>query len=180
MNVICEAIKTYPTRYVVLTGGEPMIARNIHDLAARLREANYHLTIETAGTVAPDDIACDLASLSPKFGNSTPLEGSIDPAWIARHEATRQRPALLKEWIRRYPHQIKLVVATEADAVEALAMLKSEVPELAKSKIHLMPEGTDEATLAGRAGWLVDFCKRSGCRYGPRLHIQLFGNTRGT
>ena len=51
---------------------EPMIAPGIHELAAALKKAGYHLTIETAATVAPDGIACDLASLSPKLRNSAP------------------------------------------------------------------------------------------------------------
>ena len=46
--------------------------------------------------------------------------------------------------------------------------------------IHLMPEGTGSATLAGREGWLIDFCKKFGYRYCDRLHIRLFGNTKGT
>ncbi|MEZ5430870.1 MAG: hypothetical protein R3F31_06745 [Verrucomicrobiales bacterium] len=50
------------TRHVVLTGGEPMVARGIHDLAQAFRERDWHITIETAGTKRPDGIACDLAS----------------------------------------------------------------------------------------------------------------------
>jgi len=177
---IMEEVKKYPARHVVLTGGEPMIARNIRELAAALREAGYHITIETAGTVAPDGIACDLASLSPKFGNSTPLEGSADPAWIRLHEEARCRPDVLGKWIRAYPHQIKLVVATEDDAAGALVVLKAEFPDIPAWKILLMPEGTGSATLAGREGWLIDFCKKFGYRYCDRLHIRLFGNTKGT
>ena len=50
-----------------------MIAKNIHELANSLRDRGFHITIETAGTVSPDGIACDLASLSPKLAHSTPL-----------------------------------------------------------------------------------------------------------
>lgn len=177
---ILEEVKKYPARHVVLTGGEPMIARNIRDLAAGLREAGYHITIETAGTVAPGGIECDLASISPKFSNSTPLEGSIDTAWIERHEGTRHQPEVLAEWVRAYPHQIKLVVATEDDAAESLAILKMALPDIPKWRIQLMPEGTDPKTLASREDWLIDFCKKFGYRYCSRLQIHLFGNTKGT
>ncbi|GAB4168229.1 MAG: 7-carboxy-7-deazaguanine synthase QueE [Terrimicrobiaceae bacterium] len=177
---ILGEVKNHPATHVVLTGGEPMIARNIHDLAARLRQAGYHITIETAGTVAPGGIACDLASISPKFANSTPVESRIDPAWIKRHEETRHQPAILAGWVRDYPHQIKLVVSTETEADEALATLAVSLPGIPKWKIHLMPEGTSPETLAGRAAWLVDYCKTHGCRYCDRLHIRLFGNTKGT
>jgi len=177
---ILDDVKKFPARHVVLTGGEPMIARSIHDLAAALRQAGYHITIETAGTVAPGGIACDLASISPKFANSTPVKGTIDPAWIKRHEEARHQPEILSAWVRKYPHQIKLVVASQEDAVEALATLELALPGTPKWKIHLMPEGTDTGTLAAREGWLIDFCKKYGYRYCTRLHIRLFGNTKGT
>ena len=177
---ILEEVKKYPAGHVVLTGGEPMVARNIRDLAAGLREGGYHITIETAGTVAPRGIACDHASISPKFSNSTPLEGSIGTAWIRRHEETRCQPEILAEWVGEYPHQIKLVVASEEDAAGALAILKAAVPHIPKSKILLMPEGTDSETLGDRDAWLIDFCKKFGYRYCFRLHIHLFGNTKGT
>lgn len=177
---ILEAVKNHPARHVVLTGGEPMIARNIHELAAALRRDGYHITIETAGTVAPAGIACDLASISPKFSNSTPLETTIDPAWIKRHEQTRSQPGILRKWIASYPHQIKLVVACEDEAAEALVLLKAEFPDIPPARIHLMPEGTDVGTLADRESWLIDFCKKSGYRYCDRLQIRLFGNTKGT
>lgn len=177
---ILEEVKKYPAKHVVLTGGEPMIARKIRDLAAGLRKAGYHITIETAGTVAPAGIECDLASISPKFSNSTPLEGSIDPSWIQRHEEDRNRPEIVAEWVRAYPYQIKLVVATAEDADEALAILKRDIPDIPPWKIHCMPEGTDSETRGGRDGWLIDFCKKFGYRYGSRLQLHLFGNTKGT
>ncbi len=48
-----------------------------------------------------------------------------------------------------------------------------------RSRVVLMAEGTDTATLHKRAEWLVDICKRENFRYGPRLHIDLYGNQRG-
>jgi 7-carboxy-7-deazaguanine synthase len=43
-----------------------------------------------------------------------------------------------------------------------------------------MPEGIDSETLASRASWLAEICKREGFRFCARLHIELFGHTRGT
>ena len=42
----------FPAAHVVLTGGEPMAAREMPLLAVRLREHGKHLTIETAGHLA--------------------------------------------------------------------------------------------------------------------------------
>jgi 7-carboxy-7-deazaguanine synthase len=47
------------------------------------------------------------------------------------------------------------------------------------SRVVLMPEGTDAATLAERGRWLVEICKREGYRFSPRLHIDLWGAERG-
>jgi 7-carboxy-7-deazaguanine synthase len=55
----------------VLTGGEPMVAKGIRELASALRAAGKHITIETAATIPPDGIACNLASLSPKPESNT-------------------------------------------------------------------------------------------------------------
>ncbi|MEZ5300621.1 MAG: 7-carboxy-7-deazaguanine synthase QueE [Verrucomicrobiales bacterium] len=166
-------------RHVVLTGGEPMVAKGIADLAALLREDGFHLTIETAATVPPDGIACDLASLSPKLANSTPLAGEIGDAWIARHEATRLQPSVIREWVDAYPHQLKFVVAGDGDLAEIDALL-AEVGGVAPAHVMLMPEGTDAAAIRSREPWLIGLCKARGFRYCPRLHLDWFGNTRGT
>ena len=46
--------------------------------------------------------------------------------------------------------------------------------------VFLMPEGTDSATLREREQWLAPLCVEHGFRMSDRLHIHLFGDTRGT
>ena len=53
IDQILAEVEKHPAAHVVLTGGEPMVARGIHELAARLRAVGKHITIETAGTIAP-------------------------------------------------------------------------------------------------------------------------------
>ena len=53
VDVIVEHVNGFGSRHVVLTGGEQMIARDIHLLSARLRDLGQQITIETAGTVPP-------------------------------------------------------------------------------------------------------------------------------
>jgi 7-carboxy-7-deazaguanine synthase len=43
-----------------------------------------------------------------------------------------------------------------------------------------MPEGIDASILKQSALTVSELCKRYGFRYTPRLHIDLYGNTRGT
>jgi 7-carboxy-7-deazaguanine synthase len=156
-----------------------MIARGIHELAAVLRQNGFHITIETAGTVPPAGIPCDLVSVSPKFSNSTPSSEKAGESWVRRHEETRWQPDILREWLAYPEVQCKLVVASETEARESLDLVQETFPNLPPEKIFLMPEGTDADTLRSRA-WLVDFCLRGGYRFCDRLHIHLFGNTKGT
>lgn len=167
-------------RHVVLTGGEPMIAPGMAELAGRLRAEGYHITIETAATVAPAAIACDLASLSPKLLNSAP-DATRHAGWRKRHEATRWQPAVIRDWLDGgYAYQFKFVVASPADLEEIEGMLRAVDRPIPAAKVMLMPEGTSLETLRSRAAWLVDACKAKGYRYAHRLHIELFGNRRGT
>ncbi|HEV7869247.1 MAG TPA: 7-carboxy-7-deazaguanine synthase QueE [Chthoniobacteraceae bacterium] len=170
----------FPAQHAVLTGGEPMLAKDLPALARGLRDAGWHITIETAGTIPPDGIACDLASISPKLSNSTPQAGEIAENWRERHEALRLQPAVLREWIDRYPFQLKFVVESGADLDEIDALLREIDRPIRAAKILLMPQGIDVATLQGRDETLVDLCLRRGFRYCQRLHVSLFGNRRGT
>ena len=175
---ILEKISAWNCDHVVLTGGEPMIAPSLPELATALKKEGKHITIETAGTILPNGIPCDLASLSPKLSNSTPSP-ERDPAWAKKPESTRLQPAVISDWIRNYNFQLKFVVSSENDLVEIKSLLLN-LPPVPLHQILLMPEGIDTQTLASRSPWLVDTCKREGFRFCPRLQIKLFGHTRGT
>jgi 7-carboxy-7-deazaguanine synthase len=164
-------------RHVVLTGGEPMIAKDIATLANEIKSTGRHITIETAATIAPQGIACHLASLSPKLLNSAPAEHG---AWRKKHEATRWQPDVVRAWVDQYPFQFKFVVARPEDVEELehmLAVLQRDIP---RHKVLLMPEATSLEKMRDRAAWLGELCKARGYRYAHRLHIELYGNRRGT
>lgn len=177
---ILAEVARYPARHCVLTGGEPMIAKGIHELASRLREGGNHITIETAGTVSPQGIACDLASLSPKLAHSTPDSETFGPGWSKKHEKLRLQPMVLSEWIQGYPYQLKFVVACAEDLPEIHSVIGSLGVQVPPWKIHLMPEGIDSPSLRSRGDQILDLCKEHGYRFCDRLHIHLFGNTKGT
>ncbi len=176
---IIAAVRQHPARHVVVTGGEPMIAPEIKALAARLKELGHHITIETAATIAPEGIACDLASLSPKLKNSAP-DARLDDAWRRKHEALRWQPEVVRAWLDGYGCQLKFVVAQPADVDEIEAMLVQLGGEIPRAKVLLMPEGVTVEALRAKAGWLGELCKARGYRYAPRLHIELYGHKRGT
>jgi 7-carboxy-7-deazaguanine synthase len=179
IDEVVAHVLEYSTDYCVLTGGEPLIAKGIHELAAKLRAAGKHITIETAATVLPAGIVCDLASLSPKLSNSIPNAASVN-GWRERHERTRLQPEVIAQWIDGYDFQLKFVVASQTDIQEISSLLALVNRPIPSTKVLLMPEGTDIATIRGRDDTLIEVCKRHGYRYCNRLHIELFGNTKGT
>jgi 7-carboxy-7-deazaguanine synthase len=190
--------------HVVLTGGEPMIFPQVEALCAGLREAGLHITIETAGTVSRP-VACDLMSLSPKLANSTPPAGDPrDPsgAWRSRHEQRRIDIEALQALIDAHAErQLKFVVAEPAD-LDEIDVLLGRLSAVAPADVMLMPEGVEPAATGAlrvvaptpsqsesvpatlgtpaRRGWVVGACISRGWRYCHRVHIDLFGNARGT
>ncbi len=179
VDEIVAEVKKHPAKHVVLTGGEPMVAKEIRELAATLKKHGYHITIETAATIAPEGIACDLASLSPKLKNSGP-DDRLPVAWREKHETLRWQPEVVKAWLASYGFQLKFVVAQVADVDEIEGMLAQLGGGIPRSKVLLMPEGTTVEALRAKAGWLGELCKVRSYRYAPRLHIELYGNKRGT
>ena len=177
---IVTEVERHPTRFVVVTGGEPMIAKGMPKLLSTLKTKGKHITIETAGTVAPGGVACDLASLSPKLANSTPSVETAGAAWVEKHEHTRLQPAILREWCERYDYQLKFVISSDADAQEAESIVAQIGITIPPHKVLLMPEGTTADAIRSRTPLLIDWCKRKGWRLSPRAHIEWFGNKRGT
>lgn len=177
-NIIQE-VKNTPTRHVVMTGGEPMLAKGVRQLLQNLHEDGMHITIETAGTVAPDGIDCDLASISPKLKNSTPDEEKAGAAWQRKHESTRWQPEVIRQWMDAYDHQLKFVITKEQDLDEIDQLLSDLGRPTAPENILLMPEGRTVDELGRMTPLLVEECKKRGWRYCARLHIDLFGNKRG-
>jgi 7-carboxy-7-deazaguanine synthase len=173
-EILSEVI-AYPATHVVVTGGEPMIAEGIVELTERLKESGLHTTIETAGTVEKP-VICELMSISPKLANSTPRERE-GGRWAAQHDRLRYQPHVLRKLMSDYNYQLKFVVTRPEDLAEIEVILEETGAD--RGRVVLMPEGIDAMTLQKRARWLVEICKRENFRYGPRLHIDLFGNLRG-
>ena len=140
---------------------------------------SWSLTIETAATVPPGGIACDLASFSPKLLNSAP-DAALHPGWRRRHEAARWQPEVVRAWLDHGAWQLKFVVAQPADVDELETMLARLDRDLPRDQVLLMPEGVTRQALRARAAWLGELCKARGYRYAPRLQIELFGHRRGT
>ena len=175
---VCEEVGGHGVHHVVVTGGEPLLPRDISPLSRQLSEGGHHLTFETAGTVLRD-VACDLVSISPKRANSTPSVREVGERWVRRHESDRDRPEVVRELLKRHAGQLKFVCRTPADVEDAASYVDRLRPPDGV-RVYLMPEGRDAETLRDRETWLRPAAEAAGFEFGPRLHVELFGDTRGT
>lgn len=180
---LVDEAKRAKVRHAVVTGGEPMLFPRCAELCARLRgEAGMHVTVETAATIDLD-APMDLLSASPKLGSSAPDPARF-PSEHAMHESRRENiPALQALIDRQRAHgrdlQLKFVACAPGDLPEIESLL-SRLSGWSPSDVLLMPEGRTREELAARRGWVAQACVERGWRYCPRLHIDLFGNRRGT
>ena len=69
-----------------------------------------------------------------------------------------------------------LLHLSSTDAVLALQAAHAIPPE----RVMLMPEGTTSAVIRDRSRWLAPLALAHGMRLSDRLHIHLYGDTRGT
>jgi 7-carboxy-7-deazaguanine synthase len=75
---------------------------------------------------------------------------------------------------------LKFLVARPEDVEEIGGLLAGLRREIPRTSVLLMPDGTTPEVRHQRAGWLAGLCRDHGCRHAPRLHIELYGNRRGT
>lgn len=180
LDVSAEAepeASTEVTRHVILTGGEPMMQREIVELCAALNGAKFHLTMETAGTIGRE-LDCDLMSISPKLSNSDPEAGRAGE-WLEKHQQARHRPEIVRQLIQRHPYQLKFVVSQPSDLDEILAYLDA-VKDFDPTRVLLMPEGIKLDELDQREQWLRPLSEKHGFKLCRRLHIAWYGNLRRT
>ena len=174
LDSLIKQVNEFACPHVVLTGGEPMLTPELIPLSAALKQAGYVVTVETAGTVYRP-VQADLMSISPKLSNSTPR----DTNWEARHDARRHRPDIIHQLTSEYDYQLKFVVAAPSDLDEVESFLDRH-SHIEPGKVYLMPEGIERDAVTGRLEWLRPAAEQRGWQVTPRLHIELFGNTRGT
>lgn len=153
---------------LVITGGEPLLQGAALARMVALLEG-MSVEIETNGTVAPHAVLDPLVSqynVSPKLKHSG---NPVDSAQI---------PERLAEWSQKPQVWFKFVVATPDDVSEVLELI--ETYRLPRERTFLMPEGTDSETLRTRERWLAPLALQNGLRLSDRMHIHLYGDTRGT
>jgi organic radical activating enzyme len=163
-----ERIAALGQNRLVITGGEPLLqAGALAEMLAHLPDISVE--IETNGTVAPPprlDVRVDQYNVSPKLAHSG------NPADLALI------PERLDAWAADPRAFLKFVIAAPEDVAEVLDLQRRY--GFKPGQVFLMAEGTDSAAQRARQAWLAPLCLEHGFRMSDRLHIHLYGDTRGT
>lgn len=169
---IAEQVCALAPERVILTGGEPLmqqaaLADLIDHVRANLPACKFE--VETNGTITPDQ---DLQSRIDQFNVSPKLKSS-------RNEDDRRIvPDALRFYTQTDHAYFKFVIANKSDLAEVEGLINDY--ELPRNRLFLMPEGTSVPALDDKARWLLDAAVRLGVGFSDRMHIRLFGDTRGT
>ncbi|HEX4846606.1 MAG TPA: 7-carboxy-7-deazaguanine synthase QueE [Novosphingobium sp.] len=153
---------------LVITGGEPLLQGAALARMVALLDG-ISVEIETNGTAAPHPA---LDALVAQYNVSPKLAHSGNPAELAL------LPERLAAWAADPRAFFKFVIAAPEDLAEVLALI--ETHGMDRARVFVMPEGTDSATLRTRERWLAPLALEHGLRLSDRLHIHLYGDTRGT
>jgi 7-carboxy-7-deazaguanine synthase len=191
---IAEAIvatlpyKEWQDEHLVITGGEPLLGwqRAYPDLLDHPKmDKLKEITFETNGTqqlTADFKHYLNVWQIKHKgyidrevtFSVSAKLSCSGE----SRHEAIR--PDVVCEYEEVGYAYLKFVVATEADAAEALETLDVYRAEGFTGPCYLMPVGGVESVYALNNRRVAEFAMKNGLRYSDRLQVPLFKNEWGT
>ncbi len=153
---------------LVITGGEPLLQGAALARMVSLLEG-MTVEIETNGTVAPHP---SLDPLVAQYTVSPKLNHSGNDAAIALI------PERLSAWASEPKAYFKFVISAPEQVDEVLALAHEYGFD--RARIYLMPEGTDSTTLRSREAWLAPLAVQHGLRLSDRLHIHLYGDSRGT
>ncbi len=170
VEAVAAAVAALPAEGAVITGGEPLAQMaGLIALAERLKQDGLRVEIETNGSIPPDPRLVervDLFMVSPKLAHS------------GNAPALALRTTPLAAFAALESAVFKFVARTPADLDDVAAL--AERHAIPASRIMIMPEGADSETLIERGAALADAALARGYGLSDRLHIHLFGDTRGT
>jgi len=169
-------VEEFDCGHVVVTGGEPMIAPELGELLEQLKGCGKYITLETNAT-SYQPMVCDLASMSPKLAHSTPWQGPYSEN-AENHEKSRLNVEAIQGFIDNHDYQLKFVVASEDDLGDIEGVLQ-QLRGVERNKVMLMPLGRTKQQYRKQGPLVAQMCIENGFRYGPRLHIELWGNRKG-
>lgn len=160
---------SHPTRLVVITGGEPLLQQNLLvSLITALAVAGRRVEVETNGTISPTPVLTEVVhrfNVSPKLSS---FAGHVNAG-------RRINPETLRALTATGRAVFKFVATSIAD-LDEIAELQHRFD---LQPVWVMAEGTDSGRLLAAMRDLADEVVGRGWNLSPRLHVLLWGDTRG-
>jgi 7-carboxy-7-deazaguanine synthase len=157
---ILDDAARYRTRYVTVTGGEPLAQKNCHALLAELCDRDYAVSLETSGAI---DVSAVDARVSKILDIKTPASG----------EAAKNLWGNLAHLTAR--DEIKFVICDEADYAWAKRQLAGR--NLAAICPVLFSPAYRDLPAAQLADWILR--DQLPVRLQTQLHKELWGEQPG-
>ena len=189
VNRIMEILpfRRWEDEHLVITGGEPLLGwqRAYEDLLShasmdRLKE----ITFETNGTqkLTPDFKSYLLFDWKAKPLSNREVTFSVSAklSCSGEHPDEAIKPEVVCEYEEVGYTYLKFVVATEADAEEALEATDIYRAAGFKGPVYLMPVGGVESVYTMNNRNVAEYAMKNGLRYSDRLQVPLFKNEWGT
>jgi 7-carboxy-7-deazaguanine synthase len=160
LDAILERVRGFGTRFVCVTGGEPLAQKGCAALLTALCDAGFEVSLETSGAMALDAVDARVVKV-------------VDVKTPGSGEAERNRYEELTRLNAR--DQVKFVICSRADYEWSRAKL-AELALPAGCTVLFSPS-YEELPARELADWIL--ADRLGVRLQVQLHKLLWGNVPG-
>lgn len=164
---VAHRVRASGPQRLVITGGEPLLQQaSVEDLLSELE--GYFVEVETNGTLLPGATLArrvDQWNVSPKLSNS------------GIRQQMRLKPDVLATLRDTQRAWLKFVVAEPEQVTEVIEVVAAV--QWPRHRVILMPQALDAAELTTRSAWVAQVAIERGFRFSTRLHLLLWGNSRG-
>ncbi len=160
LGMIAQQVAAYSSRYVTVTGGEPLAQPACMELLARFCDAGYRVSLETAGSL-------DISAVDPRVVRvmdiKTPGSGEVDKNLRTNLDRLTQMD------------QVKFVITDEADY--SWSKQQIETWDLANRCEVLFSPVQEKQNATELADWILR--DRLPVRFQIQLHKYLWGDVVG-
>ncbi len=139
LSDIMNQVRTYPTRYVTVTGGEPLAQKACLDLLKILCDENYNVSLETSG-------ALDVAAVDPR------VIKILDIKTPASKESHRNLWSNIEHM--RPQDEFKFVICDRADYDWSVNLLNTM--GLAEKSTVLFSPSAEQLSAKQLVDWILD------------------------
>jgi 7-carboxy-7-deazaguanine synthase len=160
LQAILDEVQRYPTRYVTVTGGEPLAQKNCPTLLRLLCDAGYRVSLETSGAL---DVSGVDKRVMKILDVKTPASGEVEKNLWNNLE------------LLDADDEIKFVLCDEADYIWACKILRER--KLAERCEVLFSPAQGQLSPTDLADWVLR--DQLPVRMQLQLHKILWGNVAG-